>query len=338
MPTSSSQSESVLSHDRIFVAGHRGLVGSALVRRLQALGYDNLVLRSRSELDLRDPIATRAFFRAERPEYVFLAAAKVGGIHANTTCPADFIQDNLLVQVSVIEAARLSGVTKMLFLGSSCVYPRAAPQPIREEYLLNGPLEPTNEAYAVAKIAGIIMCQSYNRQYGTRFMSVMPTNLYGEGDNFNRTESHVLPGLIRRFHEAKVAGDPQVVVWGSGTPRREFLHVDDMADASIHLMNVWAEPSADGSVVGGPDAINQLVNIGYGEDISIRDLAAVVREVIEYPGEITFDALSPDGMPRKLLDSSRLLSTGWTPAISLREGIARTYEWLVAHLDEARLG
>jgi len=294
-------------------------------------------VRSREQLDLRNLAAVRAFFEAERPNHVFLAAARVGGIHANETYPADFIRDNLQVQVSAIEAAHANGVDKMLFLGSSCIYPRDAQQPMREEYLLGGALEPTNEAYAVAKIAGIVMCRSYNRQFGTRFMSVMPTNLYGEGDNFGLLESHVLPALIRRFHDAKVAGVPEVVVWGSGTPRREFLHVDDMADASIHLMNSWAEPGPDGSLVGGPDAVNQIVNIGYGDDVSIRELAELVQQVVGYEGALIFDPSRPDGMPRKLLDSSRLRATGWKPRVALREGIERTYAWLLEHLDSARL-
>lgn len=324
--------------DKIFVAGHRGLVGSALVRRLRALGFDNLVFRTHDDLDMENIAAVRAFFHAERPSHVFLAAAKVGGILANNTYPADFIRDNLLVQISVIDAAYSAGVAKMLFVGSSCIYPKFAEQPIREESLLTGELEPTNEAYAVAKIAGIIMCRSFNRQHGTRFISVMPTNLYGEGDNFDRERSHVLPALIRRIHDAKTAGDDEVIIWGTGTPRREFLHVDDMADASIHLMRVWAEPAADGSIVGGPNAVNEIVNIGYGNDVAISELAGLVREVIGYRGALRFDTSMPDGTPRKLLDSSRLRATGWQPGISLRDGIARTYRWFLAHQAEARLG
>ena len=328
----------VQASDKIFVAGHRGLVGSALVRRLRALGNDNLVLRTRQELDLCDAVAVREFFEDERPTHVFLAAARVGGIHANSTYPAEFIRDNLLVQIAVIDAAHATGVEKMVFLGSSCIYPKFAEQPIREDALLTGELEPTNEAYAVAKIAGIVMSQSYNRQYGTRFVSVMPTNLYGEGDNFEGQNSHVMPALIRRFHDAKLAGDPQVVVWGSGTPRREFLHVDDMADATVHLMNVWGEPGEDGTIVGGPNAVNEIVNIGYGDDISIGELAAMVREVVGYEGELVFDRTKPDGTPRKLLDSSRLHATGWAPSVGIRDGIARTYEWFLTHHAEARLG
>ncbi len=323
---------------KIFVAGHRGLVGSAIVRRLRTLGYDNLLLRTRDELDLEDIAVTRAFFDQERPSHVFLAAAKVGGIGANSTYPADFIRDNLLVQISVIEAARATGVEKMVFLGSSCIYPKFAEQPIREEALLTGELEPTNEAYAVAKIAGIVMCQSYNRQYGTRFMSIMPTNLYGEGDNFDPAESHVLPALIRRFHDAKENGDAEVVVWGTGSPRREFLHVDDMAAASVHLMEVWGEGGADGSVVGGANAINEIVNVGYGDDVSIGELARLVKEVVGLQGALTFDVSKPDGTPRKLLDSSRLLATRWRPEVGLREGIARTYAWFQENHANARLG
>ena len=323
---------------KIFVGGHRGLVGSAIVRRLRALGYEDLLLRTRDELDLRDITAVRAFFARERPTHVFLAAAKVGGIVANSTLPAEFIHDNLLVQISVIDAAHASGVEKMVFLGSSCIYPKFAEQPIRETALLTGELEATNEAYAVAKIAGIVMCQSYNRQYGTRFMSIMPTNLYGEGDNFDRSGSHVLPGLIRRFHEAKDNDDAEVVVWGTGTPRREFLHVDDMASASVHLMEVWGERDAAGSIVGGANAINNIVNVGYGDDVSIGELADLVRDAVGYRGALTFDTSKPDGTPRKLLDSSRLLATGWRPRIGLREGIQRTYAWFQENHASARLG
>jgi GDP-L-fucose synthase len=324
--------------DRIFVAGHRGLVGSAIVRRLQASGYRNLLLRTRHELDLGDAEAVREYFEAERPTHVFFAAAKVGGILANDSYPADFIRDNLQIQNAVIDGAYRAGVSKLVFLGSSCIYPKFAEQPIREESLLTGELEPTNEAYAVAKIAGITMCRSYNRQFGTRFISLMPTNLYGTGDNFDRAGSHVLPALIRRFHDAKVDGLPEVVVWGSGAPRREFLHVDDMADASVHLMKVWAEPGSDGAIVGGPNAVNEIVNVGYGEDVSIRELAELVREIIGFHGALRFDASKPDGTPRKLLDSARLLATGWRPSVHLREGIAATYEWFLEHHDEARLG
>jgi GDP-L-fucose synthase len=324
--------------DRIFVAGHRGLVGSAIVRRLEDTGYRNLLLRTRDELDLRDSGAVRRLMEQERPSHVFLAAAKVGGIYANDSYPADFIRDNLLVQHAIIDAAYHAGVAKMVFLGSSCIYPKFADQPIREDSLLTGALEPTNEAYAVAKIAGITMCRSYNRQYGTRFISIMPTNLYGMGDNFDRANSHVMPALIRRFHDAKLGGAPEVVVWGTGSPRREFLHVDDMADASIHLMQVWAEPGADGATVGGPNAVNEIVNVGYGDDVSIRELAELVRDVVGYEGELRFDTSKPDGTPRKLLDSSRLRATGWRPRIGLRDGVAATYAWFLEHLEDARLG
>jgi GDP-L-fucose synthase len=328
----------MLREDKVYVAGHRGLVGSAIVRRLEGLGFHNLLVRKRSELDLTDSARVRDFFERERPDYVFLAAARVGGIMANNTYPADFIRDNLLVQDSVIEAAHATGVKKMVFLGSSCIYPKHAEQPIREEALNTGPLEPTNEAYAVAKIAGITMCRAYNRQHGSRFISIMPTNLYGPGDNFDLSGSHVLPALIRRFHEAKVRRDPEVVVWGSGSPRREFLHVDDMADASVHLMRVWAERGDDGNVVGGPDAINEIVNVGFGDDVSIRELAELVRRTVGFQGALRFDHTKPDGTPRKWLDSTRLRSTGWLPRIGLEEGVASTYAWFLEHHDEARLG
>jgi GDP-L-fucose synthase len=297
---------------RVFVAGHRGLVGSALVRRLSREPVE-LVTRSRQELDLENPLAVLRFFARERPQQVYLAAAKVGGIMANATYPADFIRNNLLVTINVLEAARDAGVEKLLYLGSSCIYPRLAPQPITEEALLTGPLEPTNEPYAIAKIAGITMCRSYNRQFGTNFISVMPTNLYGPGDNFDLETSHVLPALIRRFHEAKEAGAPSVTIWGTGTPRREFLHVDDLADACVHLMGVH-----DG---------NDLVNVGCGEDVAIGDLARLVAEIVGYPGEIAFDRSKPDGTPRKLLDVRRLAALGWSAKIPLRDGIAETYQW-----------
>jgi GDP-L-fucose synthase len=323
--------------DKVFVAGHRGLVGSAIKRKLDALGFNNLALASHAELDLTDDRAVRAFFADTRPRYVFMAAARVGGILANTTCPADFIRENLQVQVNVIDAAREAGVEKLLFLGSSCIYPRLAPQPIPESALLSGPLEPTNAPYAIAKIAGIVMCQSYNTQYGTHFISAMPTNLYGENDNFDLTGSHVLPALIRRFHEAKVAGDASVLVWGSGSARREFLHVDDFADAAVHLMQRWAEDDGAGRIVGGENALNDIVNVGYGSDVTIRELAELVRSTVGYTGAIQWDTGKPDGMPRKLLDSSRLKASGWEPSISLRDGLARTYDWFVSHQADARL-
>jgi GDP-L-fucose synthase len=302
--------------DRVFVAGHRGLVGSALVRRLEAEGFDRILTRTRAELDLADRRAVDAFFDEVRPHYVLLAAARVGGILANSSRPAEFIRDNLAVQLNVLDAAHRTGVEKLLFLGSSCIYPREAPQPMREEYLLTGKLEPTNEPYAVAKLAGIKMCQAYRAQYGSRFISVLPTNLYGPHDNFDLRDSHVLPALMRKFHDAKLAGAPTVEVWGTGEPRREFLHVDDLADACVLLMREYdgAEP----------------VNIGTGEDSRIRELAALIGEVVGYRGEIVFDPSKPDGMPRKLLDVSTLRALGWRPRIPLAEGLAQVYEWYVA--------
>jgi GDP-L-fucose synthase len=306
-------------NDKIFVAGHRGLVGSAIVRRLRGEGFDNLLLRTRHELDLADPAAVSRFFEAERPVYVFFAAAKVGGILANNTYPADFIRDNLAVALNVVDAAHRHGTEKLLFLGSSCIYPRLAPQPIREEYLLTGELEPTNEPYAIAKIAGIKLCQSYHRQYGARFISAMPTNLYGPGDNFDLQSSHVLPALLRKFHEAKHSGAAEVVVWGSGRPSREFLHVDDMADACVFLMRSYESP--------------EIINVGWGEDVSIRELAETVGEVVGFKGEIVFDSSKPDGTPRKLLDVSRLTQLGWQAKIPLREGVESTYAWYLSRLE-----
>ena len=302
--------------DKIYVAGHRGLVGAAIVRRLTAEGYSQLLTRSRQELDLTEQAAVRHFFEAERPDYVFLAAARVGGIHANDTYPADFIRDNVLIQTHVIDAAYQSGVKKLLFLGSSCIYPKLAPQPLKEEYLLTGPLEPTNEWYAVAKIAGIKMCQAYRRQYGFHAISLMPTNLYGPGDNFDLQNSHVLPAMLRKFHEAKLAGRSEVMVWGTGTPRRELLHADDLADAALFLMQRY-----DGE---------EMVNVGVGEDVTIRELAMVVKEVVGYQGEIVFDTSKPDGTPRKLMDVGRLHALGWRAQIPLKEGIRSTYEWYLA--------
>ena len=304
-------------HDRIFVAGHRGLVGSAIVRRLLADGADNLVLRTRDELDLLDQAAVEKFFSETKPAYVFLAAAKVGGIHANDTYPAEFIRDNLAVQTNVIHSAWRHGVRKFCFLGSSCIYPRMAPQPMKEAYFLTGPLEPTNEWYAIAKIAGIKMCQAYRRQYGFDAISLMPTNLYGPGDNFDLANSHVLPAMIRKFHEAKVRGDAEVVIWGSGKPRREFLHVDDMADAAVFLMRNYS----------GED----IVNVGTGEDQSIRELAELVANVVGYTGAIVNDVSKPDGMPRKLLDVGRLNGLGWSASIPLPRGLDEVYRWYVAN-------
>ncbi|ATE60536.1 GDP-L-fucose synthase family protein [Thauera sinica] len=310
---------------RIYVAGHRGLVGSAIVRNLQGRGCRNLLLRTHAELDLTDAAATDAFFAQEKPEYVFLAAAKVGGIVANDTYPAEFIHDNLAIQSSIIHSAWKHGVTRLLFLGSSCIYPRLAPQPMKEEHLLTGPLEPTNRPYALAKIAGIEMCWSYNRQYGTRFLAAMPTNLYGPGDNYHPQNSHVIPALIRKFHEAKVAGSPSVTVWGTGTPRREFLYSDDMADACVFLMELPGaqfEPLLAGD---RNDGLPPLVNIGVGEDLTIRELAETVRKVVGYEGDIVFDATRPDGTPRKLMDVGRLYGMGWRPQVPLEEGLRRAY-------------
>jgi len=302
--------------DRIFVAGHRGLVGSALVRRLEEGGYGNVVTRSREELDLENREAVRRFFRAEAPEVVLLAAAKVGGILANDTHPAEFIASNLAIGLNVITAAHEAGVRRLVNLGSSCIYPRDCPQPIREEYLLTGLLEPTNRAYAVAKIAALELCEAHNRQYGTDFITLMPTNLYGPGDNFDPETSHVLPALLRRFHEAKEAGAAEVVVWGTGTPRREFMHVDDLADACVFVMEA--------------DDVPERLNVGVGEDMTIAELAGAVRDVVGFDGEIRFDAGKPDGTPRKLLDVSRLKALGWEPKVSFEEGVRSTYEWFVS--------
>lgn len=298
---------------KIFVAGHNGLVGSAIVRNLKDNGYTNIITKSRKELDLLDTNKVREFFAKEKPEYVFLAAAKVGGIHANNTYPADFIYQNLQIQNNIIHNAYLNDVKKLLFLGSSCIYPRDCTQPIKEDYLLTSPLEKTNEAYAIAKIAGITMCQSYNKQYDTKFISVMPTNLYGINDNFDLETSHVLPALLRKFHEAKINKDKNVTMWGTGSPKREFLFVDDMADACVFLMNNYSD--------------SEIVNIGTGEDVIIKDLAIMIKDVVGYSGEIINDTTKPDGTPRKLLDVTRLHNLGWKHKTSLEKGIAKTYEW-----------
>jgi GDP-L-fucose synthase len=313
---------------RVFVAGHRGLVGSALLRRLRAGGYGLLPTRGRQELDLRDRAATAAFFEQEKPDYVFLAAAKVGGIQANNTYPADFIAENLAIQSSVIGAAHAQGVKRLLFLGSSCIYPRLAPQPMPESCLLSGPLEPTNRAYALAKIAGVEMCWSYNRQHGTRYLCVMPTNLYGPGDNYDLANSHVIPALLRKFHEAKARGAAEVTVWGSGTPRREFLYSDDMADACVHLMQL--PDAAFDRLLGSDESVSgrfepPLVNVGVGEDVTIRELAELVGEVVGFPGRIVLDPSKPDGTPRKLLDVTRLHASGWRAGMRLRDGLAAAY-------------
>jgi GDP-L-fucose synthase len=321
---------------RIHVAGHRGLVGSAIVRRLQAAGHSNLLLRTHAELDLTDEHATRAFFDTEKPEYVFLAAAKVGGIVANNTLPGAFIRDNLAIQTNVIHAAYLAGVKRLLFLGSSCIYPKLAPQPMRERDLLTGPLEPTNRPYALAKIAGIEMCWSYNRQYGTQYLAAMPTNLYGPGDNYHPTLSHVIPALLRKFHEAKLAGREPVEVWGSGTPRREFLFSDDMADACVFLMNLPDERyrallGSDESVTGRFEP--PLVNIGVGEDVTIAELAALVARVVGYEGRIAYDTSKPDGTPRKLMDVGLLAAAGWKASTGLEQGLRMAYAEFVAHCE-----
>lgn len=301
--------------DKIFVAGHRGMVGSALVRNLRAAGFQNLVLKTSSELDLRSQAAVESFFAEEKPAFVFLAAAKVGGIHANNVYRADFLYENLMMEANVIHAAYRNGVTKLMFLGSSCIYPKMAPQPLKESYLLTGPLEPTNEPYAIAKIAGIKLCESYRRQYGCNFVSVMPTNLYGPNDNYDLQQSHVLPALLRKFHSAKVEGNKEVEVWGTGTPRREFLHVDDLADACVYLMQGYNE--------------EELVNIGSGTDVSIAELAEIIRGIVGFEGRVRFNTEKPDGTPRKLMDVSKLAGLGWTSRIGLEEGIASVYASVV---------
>ena len=314
-----------------YVAGHRGLVGSAIVRQLHKAGCDNIITRTHSELDLTDQAAVRAFFAQERPDYVILAAAKVGGIHANNTYPAEFIQDNLMIEANVIDAAWRADVQRLLFLGSSCIYPRDVEQPMREDALLTGTLESTNEPYAIAKIAGIKLCESYNRQYGTDYRSVMPTNLYGEGDNFHPENSHVIPALMRRFHEAKQRGDNQVTVWGSGRPMREFLHVDDMAAASLFVLGL-DKPSYEANT----QPMLSHINVGTGVDCSIRELAETIAEVVGFEGELVFDASKPDGTPSKLMDVSRLRAMGWEASIGLKEGLAATYAWFLEHEGDFR--
>ncbi|MDO9307559.1 MAG: GDP-L-fucose synthase [Deltaproteobacteria bacterium] len=311
----------------IFVAGHGGMVGSALVRKLVAEDYDNLLLKNSCELDLRDQASVKEFFAEARPEYVFLAAARVGGIIANSTRKGEFIYDNLMIQANVIHSAYQSGVKRLLFLGSSCIYPRLCPQPIKEEYLLTGALEPTNDAYAIAKIAGIAQCRSYNEQYGTRFLCAMPNNLYGPNDNFDLTNSHVLPALIRKFHEAKESGAATVTVWGSGSPLREFMHVDDLADASLFLMN-QPEQIFSGLLTYTPAPA--LINIGSGQELSIADLAGMVKRTVGFEGELVFDRSKPDGTPRKLVDTSRMLGLGWQHRIDLEEGVGDAYRWFLA--------
>ncbi|MDO8513854.1 MAG: GDP-L-fucose synthase [bacterium] len=304
-------------NSKIFVAGHQGLVGSNITKKLQQQGYTNLILKTFSELNLMDFEATKKFFETEKPEYTFLAAAKVGGILANKDFGGDFIYNNLSIEINVIKSAQLAKVTKLLFLGSSCIYPRDCPQPIKEEYLMTGPLEETNKPYAVAKIAGIVMCQAFNKQYGTNFISVMPTNLYGPDDNFDLKNSHVLPALIRKMHEAKESNSPTVEIWGTGTPKREFLFVEDLADACVYLMNNYDDPS--------------IINIGVGQDLTIKELAQTIKEIVGFKGQLEFDTSKPDGTPRKLLDVSKLNSTGWKAKTDLKDGIQFSYTWFVEH-------
>jgi GDP-L-fucose synthase len=312
------------ANSKIYIAGHRGLVGSAIVRQLEARGFSDLISRTHSELDLTDQAAVRDFFAAEKPEYVILAAAKVGGIHANNTYPAEFIYQNLMIEANVVDAAWRNGVKRLLFLGSSCIYPRAVAQPMREDALLTDVLEQTNEPYALAKIAGIKLCESYNRQYGTDYRSVMPTNLYGPGDNFHPENSHVIPALMRRFHEAKLRGDSEVVVWGSGRPMREFLHVDDMAAASLHVLELDVE-----TYQANTQPMLSHINVGTGVDCTIREMAETMKRVVGFDGDLVFDASKPDGTPRKLMDVSRLANLGWQASISLENGLASTYKWFL---------
>lgn len=317
---------------KIYVAGHCGMVGSAIVRKLQTDGFQNIIVRTHAELDLTNQDAVNDFFENERPEQVYLAAAKVGGIHANNTYPAEFIYQNLMMEANVINAAWKSGVQKLLFLGSSCIYPKLIEQPMREDALLTSNLEPTNEPYAIAKIAGIKLCESYNRQYGVDYRSVMPTNLYGPGDNYHPENSHVIPALIRRFHEAKVLNKSDVLIWGTGTPRREFLYVDDMATASVHVMNL------DKAVYDKyTSPMQSHINVGYGDDVTIAELAHAVSEAVGYSGDIKFDTSKPDGTPRKLMDSERLNALGWKPQVDLKSGLKKAYADFMAHADSLRM-
>lgn len=305
---------------KIFVAGHNGMVGSSIVRHLKSLGYENLILKPRQELDLLDMHAVSAFFKKEQPEYVFLAAAKVGGIHSNSTYPANFIYENLQIQNNVIHHSYLNGVKKLLFLGSSCVYPKLCPQPIKEEYLLTSDLEPSNDAYAIAKIAGIKMCQSYNKQYKTNYISLMPTNAYGIQDNYHPENSHVLPALLQRIHKAKLANDKSVTIWGTGTPKREFIFSEDLAEACVFLMDHYEA--------------SEIINVGCGKELQIKDLTHLIQQVVGYEGELVFDSSKPDGTPRKILDVSKLQAMGWTPKTSLRDGIKQAYEWYQQNIAE----
>jgi len=320
-----------LKNQRVFVAGHKGMVGSAIVRRLKALGYDNILTASRSELDLLDQAKVQAWFTENKPEQVYMAAAKVGGIHANNTLPAEFIYQNLIVQANLIDAAHQADVQKVLFLGSSCIYPKYAEQPMREDALMTGTLEPTNEPYAIAKIAGIKLCESYNRQYGRDYRSVMPTNLYGSNDNFHPENSHVIPALLRRFHEAAQESAPEVVIWGSGKPMREFLHVDDMAAASVHVMEL-----DDATYQANTQPMLSHINVGTGVDCTIRELAETMARVTGFKGKLTFDASKPDGTPRKLMDVARLKFLGWQAETSLEEGLTETYQWFLNNVESLR--
>ncbi len=319
---------SMSKDSKIYVAGHRGLVGSALIRALEGAGYTNIITRTHEELDLTRQADVEQFFASEKPEYVFLAAAKVGGILANNTYPAEFIYENLVIETNVVENAKKNSVKKLLFLGSSCIYPKFAEQPMKEEYLLTGKIEPTNEPYALAKIAGIKLCQSYNRQYGTNFIAVMPTNLYGPNDNFDLTSSHVLPALIRRFHEAKISGAKEVTAWGTGSPKREFLHVDDMASACLYAMNNF-NPTKEENEKG-----EMFLNVGTGSDISIKELTEMVKDVVGFEGEVVWDTTKPDGAPRKLLDVSKMETLGWKSKIELTDGVKTTYQWFLKNFNK----